>query len=319
MSTTGEMRYRQFDAQTDLPWLASLLAAVEAADHTGEDVREQTLREQLAWPGHDPARDRWVAESTGTAAELGSLIGYGALFKTTLGERADVYVAIHPDRRGQGVGAELLRRVVARARELGATQLGAYAADHLTASDAFLRARGFARVSAYTEMSIAGDTTFPAPQWPDGFTVRPYAAVQDATIFLDTINRSYAGVWGHHTLTMEEALAWLPEVVAEGAFLLFAPDGAVAGICRAEMSKRLSERRGEPTGLVDAPGVVPERRSEGLYLPQTLHALGWLQRQTPAPAGLVLESWGDDPATLDLYTHIGFAVTHREVSYRLDL
>ena len=144
--------------------------------------------------------------------------------------------------------------------------------------------------------------------------------MQNPVIFREAANRCYAGVWGHQTVSNDDVQGWLPEVNQDGAFLLFAPDGDIAGMCLAQVSKRLSERRGEPTGLIDAPGVVPERRGEGLYLPQTLHALGWLQQQTaPAPVSILLQSWGDDTATLDLYMKIGFTVTLREVSYRLDL
>jgi len=310
------VRYRPFAVEDDLPRLTKLLGVIEAVDRTSEDVREETLREQLGWPGHDPAHDRWVAVSSDAPD---TLIGYGSLFKTALSERADVYVATHPNWRRQGIGAELLRRLVARARELGATSLGAYAADHLVASDAFLRARGFAPVAAYTEMRVPADAVFPMPQWPGGFSVRPYADVQNPAIFRAAANRCYAGVWGHQTVSEEDVQGWLPEVDAEGAFLLFAPDGEIAGMCLAAMSQSLSERRSEPTGLIDAPGVVAGRRSEKLYLPQALHALGWLQHQRPAPVSIVLESWGDDPATLDLYTGIGFTVTRREVSYRLDV
>jgi hypothetical protein len=119
------------------------------------------------------------------------------------------------------------------------------------------------------------------------------------------------------SVTEEELQAWLPHIVPEGVFLAFAPDGAVAGVCRAEMSERLSERRGAPTSHIDAPGVVAKQRAADLYRPLLLAALGWLHSQRPA--AVELESWGDEAATLATFEACGFAFTRQQTSYRIDL
>ncbi len=69
--------YRNFDTQRDFAALVTLLQTVKQADQDGEDVSETMLREQLAWPGHDPELDRRVVFSSGGDA----LIGYGVVFQ----------------------------------------------------------------------------------------------------------------------------------------------------------------------------------------------------------------------------------------------
>jgi hypothetical protein len=97
--------------------------------------------------------------------------------------------------------------------------------------------------------------------------------------------------------------------------LLFAPDGKVAGICRAEMSKHLSALRGVSTGWIDAPGVVAEYREDAFYQLLLFTALRWLTPQSPSV--IELESWGDATQTLAAYRRLGFTVVQEAISYRL--
>ena len=112
MGSTNIFNYRHFDVQRDFASLVTLLNEVEQVDHDGEDVSEAMLREQLTWPGHDPALDRWVA----TPGDSGQLVGYGTMFKSPNDEHADVYIVVHPAWRRRGIGSELLARVLERAR-----------------------------------------------------------------------------------------------------------------------------------------------------------------------------------------------------------
>ena len=308
--------YRPFQPDTDLARLVALLAAVEAEDQEGEDVSAEAVANQMTYSGHDPARDRWVAVAPD---QPGLLLGYGAVFKTTAAQRADIAVVVRPDQRRQGIGAALLARVVAHARELGATSLGAYADSRLTAGDAFLRANGFASVAAYTQWRIGGDVVPPAPAWPAGYSARPYDPDRDFETLLDAFNRSFEGLWGHNPVSAAELAEWLPELPLDGIFLAFDARGALAGMVRAEPSARLTARNGAPTANLDAPGVVPELRAQPLYAPLLLTAWRWARTRSPQPAMVELESWGDDPATLARYRELGFTLVRQQTSYRRDL
>src|SRR4030065_1595977 len=58
---TGQVVFRHFQPDEDIPRLLNLRLAVEAEDQEGADNREENLRAQLTLFGHDPTRDRTVA------------------------------------------------------------------------------------------------------------------------------------------------------------------------------------------------------------------------------------------------------------------
>lgn len=319
MHVVGTLTYRKFDMGRDFDGLVVLLREIEQSDHDGEDVSEEALREQLSWVGHDPAQDRWVAtvRATGTEGDIEQFVGFGAVFVSPNDTHADIYVAVHPAWRRRGIGSGLLTRVLERAQEKGASDARVYAnAEHKAPND-FLLKHGFAPVAAYTRMTVAGKHGFPPPDMPAGFMVRSYAEVRDMRVMLEALNRGYEGLWGHRNVSEEEMAEWFPQLPPEGVFLLFASDGSVAGTVRAEMNKHLSELRGTTTGLVDAPGIVPEYRQSHLYRPLILTALHWLAAQNPSH--IELESWGDAPETLAVYHALGFKTVQEQISYRLAL
>jgi mycothiol synthase len=305
------LTYRPFVTETDFAPLVALLGAVEAADQDGEDVSAATLREQLRWPGHDPERDRVVALAADADT---SLVGYGALFKTSGDAIADAYVAVHPSWRRKGVGARLLSLLVERARLLDAEGLRCYANAVNPAATAFVRAQGFTPVASYTRLGVDDVFSFPPPPELPGFELRAFDQINDPAIFLQAVNRSYEGLWGHHHLSDEEVAVWLPALAHEGILLLFADTGAIAGMCRVEINARLTESRGRRTALVHAPGIVPGYRDQDLYHPLLLNALSWaVQRQAER---IEIASWGDAPAILDAYCALGFVMLQEAISYQ---
>ena len=299
MSATSDpsttIAYRYFDIQHDFNSLVTLLQQVEQADNNGEDVSENALREQLTWFGHNPNRDRWIA----TSHDGSELVGYGA---------------VHPAYRRRGIATHLLAYLHKRLYEVNVKDMRVYASLRNKAANAFLHTYGFTPRSTYTRMTIPTTQVFPPSTFPLGFFKRRYVQLQ---LFMQAINTCYEGMWGHHNINAEEMSEWLPTLTPEGIFLLFAPDNTIVGIIRAEASDHLSELRGVPTGLIDAPGVVPAYRDNDLYSPLLLTALQWLAPQKLE--SIELESWGDAPETLALYQHLGFTITQVQVSYHQDL
>lgn len=294
---------RPFAPEDDLPRLVRVMAEVEAADHDGEDVSEETLRGHLTLPGHDPARDRWVAVASD---EPDTLLGWGFVWVAPGETLATLIGAVHPAWRGKGIGGQLMALVLDRARELGATRAGAYVGSRNEAAGAFLRRRGFAVVSANTLLRIASNMSLLEADIPAGYTVRTYADNPDPALFQRAVNRCYEGLWGHHTVPEEVVAEWLPTLDPASIYFLIGPDGDVAGTVR-------TERYGEPVGYVDAPGVVPEHRQDGLYVPLLRAAMRRLRERTPS--AIELESWGDAPETLAQYEALGFAVVRQAVAY----
>ncbi len=151
-----DIRRYQTAAPDDLPALARLLAETPEIATSGEDISEAMLRAQYEWPGHQPTRDRWVAEATD---EPGALAGYACVFKSPATPRADLLLVVHPAWRRRGLGRELLRRALDGARALGATEVSCYAEEMDAGAAAFAATHGFAPVAAFTRLSAPGDTS----------------------------------------------------------------------------------------------------------------------------------------------------------------
>jgi mycothiol synthase len=314
--------FRRFQPTVDLARQSRLYAAIEAVDQDGEDTSETALRETLTWPGHDPLLDRWVVAAPD---DPDTLIGFASLWKGPANDRGDVVVKTHPAWRRRGIGGALLTRILARARERGCATVGAYVNVRHAETDALLLARGFTRVSNYTRMRALGAVARDAaePCWPAGFTVRSYADDQRFDVLLTAFNTCFLGQWGHNHLSADDLRAWLPSFDASSMFIAFAPDGAVAGMCRAEAPSAPGSQAAAPTGHLDAPGVAPAYRALPLRLPLALTGLRWLGGRGAAsgqPIGAItLESWGDDAETLALYQTLDFVVEQQEHSYRWDV
>jgi len=308
-----QYHFRHFDANIDVPRLAQLLAEIEAVDHAGEDISIETLQAQLTLPGHDSSQDRWVVTMPDNDEQL---LGVGIVAKVPQNSYADIYVGVHPTWRKHGIGGALLQRVVVRAQTLQAQDILASAvSQHREALD-FLRNRAFSPIAAYTALQLANTTPVPQPVWPIGYSIRTYNPANDFPLLLDMYNRAFQGLWGHwEHATAEDLHGFMEEMNVEGIFLLFTQVGEVVGTCHGETNMlQLSERRGKRTGYLDAPGVVPEHRTNNLYLPLLLHAANWVRNQELVD--IEMESWGDDPQVLAQYQAVGFEKVQQQDIYR---
>lgn len=302
----GEALFRRFN-DTDLLPLATLLEQTPEVARSGDDISVAALREQLSWPGHVPARDRWVVALRSTPERL---VGYSAIFKAPATARADIMVVTLPSARHRGIGSELLRLALADASALGASDAACYVSGADDGTPGFLNRRGFTPAAAYIELAAPGTLHIPQAEWPASFSIRSLVGESDLAALVEASNRGYEGLWGHNVSTGEN---WAPRLASgdmAGTSLLFGPGGVVAGIVRAE----LREREGASVGVVDAPGVVSRWRGAGLYRPLLLHALGWLH--THHPDEYRIESWGDDPTVTSAYLALGFALSRKDPLYR---
>jgi mycothiol synthase len=306
--------FRHFEPDVDLSRVAHLYDEVEASDQEGRDVTEARLRRQMGSAGHDPEQDCWVVESPG---DTNQLIAFAGVWKAPGGDRADIDIVVHPDWRQKGIGRILIGRVLVRARTLGAAQAGVYVDSRNHASQAFLKEHNFLPVSAYTLMRAPGTVPLAPADWPPGFSVHTYSEIRQAPVLMEAMNSSYDGLWGHNVVTEDELAKWLLDWPLDGIFLAFDSGGEIAGVCRAEISRRLSEERGQLTGYIDAPGIVHWRRRQGLYVPLLQTALHYLKSQKAAL--IELESWGDEDSTLASYEQAGLTIVRRSISYRLML
>lgn len=244
------------------------------------------------------------------------MIGYGSIQKTPNDVNADLYIAVLPTFRRRGIGSQLFTRLLERASELDAQALRTYVNVRNKEADLFVREHDFEPVSTYTRLSVPATQTFPTPALPRGFTIRSYDQIERVDLYTQALNRCYEGQWGHLHVTEEDIAPSLAQLNHSGNFLLFAPDGSIAGFCRADLSDS-DGSESELTALIDAPGIVPEYRAANLVLPLLLTVIHWLLPQ--GLATLELEAWGDTPATIALYRSLGFQPIKEEISYRRDM
>jgi ribosomal protein S18 acetylase RimI-like enzyme len=305
---------RPFSPDQDIPRILSLRLAVEAADQEGIDVSEQTLRAQLNLPGHDPIHDRWVIDAPDDAS---SLIA-SALIRLAPGTTiADASVVVHPRWRHLGLGGILLSKVVQRAQQLQAGSIQVTINSRQQDAPGFLNKHGFVAQGAYTELCLADDVRLPPVIWPYGYTLRPYTEVNQISILTQAMNLCYIPLWGHQEVSEAEMASWLPDFNQDGLFLVFSEKGRVVGISRTEPSPERTAKNGQPTGYIDAPGVVPQHRRLDLYRALVLTSIRWLHGQDQNL--IEMESWGDKLEVLKMYRELGFKDTQQLISYQLNL
>jgi GNAT superfamily N-acetyltransferase len=237
--------------------------------------------------------------------------------KTANDANADLYIAVHPSWRRRCIGSQLFSRALMRASVLHARALRAYVRVENEGAVIFVGAKGFVAVSTFTRLSLPEMPPFPASSLPEGFTVSSYDQIDRVDLYSEALNRSYEGYWGHLQMSRDDVAEFLRTHNHAGIFLLFAPDGTIAGTCRAELRESLTQERGVTTALIDAPGIVAEYREANLAVPLLLTAIHWLLPQRPQM--LDLEAWGEAPSTLARYLDLGFTVTKEEISYRRDM
>ncbi|GER89908.1 hypothetical protein KDW_40700 [Dictyobacter vulcani] len=312
--------FRRYVPANDLLSLSVLLTSIEDHDHDGEDTSETVLRQQLSWPNHKPEQDCWVIEAPNSSH---ALIGYCSVFAQTP-QRCTLYVAVHPDFRRRGLGRALLTKAKARAREVGAEQVILYANARNISANAFLQKQGFGLAGSSWVLRAPASLALQEPEWLVGYSICSYAEVQQISVLLEVMTRSYADRWGHaeneRATDANIVQEWLAHADFDGIFLVFAPDGEIAGFCRARRARLPREHEDSEellTDEIEQPGVIPHHRHHALYHSLVLTAMHWLR--TEGQHDVLLHSWGDNKQTIAIYQEIGFILLQHFFAYRCDL
>ncbi len=313
----ARFRLRRINPATDVPRLLALHLAVEAVDQVGDHPTTDNITDAFTEPSYDVAQDAWVVEDPQNPDRL---IGENWTYHVANTPRAFVGALVHPEWRGQGLGGELLRRALDRARAQDSNHyVSSGCDDRLDSARRLLEHAGFRRVVGWVLMRLPADQAVPAPQLPPGYTIRPYTEVNDPAVVQTALNQGFIGHWENRDRPLEDIIHRLqgPSVRPAGILLAFGPAGDPAGICWASYNDEANTQRGEAVGHIDNLGVVPAHRRAGLGRALLAAGVAWLRAQDQA--AIELDAMGNNELALPLYEGVGFRITRQGSEYRLDL
>lgn len=288
----------------DFPAVAGFLAEDET--HLFGRPSRVGLADITAWlSGPDLPHDTWLFEEDGELVAVGWIEKHG-----------DTGVAIgivHRDRRGRGLGSELVERSEKRLRALGVERVHAITLAPDVAAKPLLTGRGYREVRRFWEMTIAlGDEPPPDPALPDGFRIEPFSP-DLARAFHAALEEAFSAHWEFQPTPYEQ---WWERQLARpdhdpSLWFLVRTDGEVVAATRND-----PERSGG--GWIGAIGVRPAWRGHGLAKALLLRSFAEFHRRGQRRVGLGVDSENATGATR-LYESVGMAAESEQIVWEKEL
>jgi mycothiol synthase len=246
--------------------LDDITGVLDAASQRWDDrpTSPSAVADRLAQPGASTADDTVVV-----AAEDGRLLAFGHTWPTGSDE-SRFFARVHPDHRGRGIGALLLREVVARARR-HRTDNGEPARSATTTTPSrddeagpLLAAHGFTATRFVLSMVSSLDAPRPARRVKEPLALRTFRPGADEEPLFAAFTDAFADHWGVETETPESW--WFDhrdsaDAAYDPTLWFLAVDGdEVVGF---SLTKVAADDVG-PHGYVSLLGVRPRWRGRGL-------------------------------------------------------
>ena len=281
-------------APGDLDAIVEVLAGVLEADF---------IRSDWTRTGFDPERDAWVVTDP-----AGVVVAYGMVVTDGPGA-VESWGAVHPDRKGQGIGAAVLERVEQRSAELlaGAPGMGLFrhvidAGDEAAA--ALVRARGLRPVRRFRHMQLDLDGPVDPGPPPTGLQIVPVDAERDLPVVHAVLQEAFAEHWGHYEEPFER---WAAQAAAApgydpGLWLLARHGDRPAAILVAEVL--------DGQGWISDLGVLARWRGRGLGAALLRRAFAAFWARGLREVLLNVDSENATGATV-LYERVGMRVIRR--------
>lgn len=290
---------------------------IHACEMADDGKPDHTLGElRLAWqePDFNLATDAWCVFSPN-----GQLVGVA---DTSHHDHVKIhaFVRVHPDYRNRGIEEYLIARTEERAREhITLAEPGTRVAvrnwisshDHAMV-DALKRA-GYAYKRTHWRMEIELTQAPPAPQWPEGMTMRNLHVGQEERAVFEMMEEAFQDHYGHMRSSYEQWAHWEFNETFDPSlwFLAFEGDAIAGGIiCR--------HLRDLDLGWVGQLAVLRPWRRKGLGMALLLHAFGEFYRHGIYKIGLGVDSQNLTGATR-LYERAGMHVALQSDTYEKEL
>jgi mycothiol synthase len=176
---------RRPPTSSDAAGVAELVIAYERSLYGETEYSLGDL--QAEWHGLNLARDALVLLDGERVVAFGSVEDRGELW------RIDAYV--HPDKRGRGLGTELVAGLEASAASRGARRIQNGVAEPDEAGHRLLAGLGYRPVRVFRELRIDLAAEPEAPEWPDGLVPDEFDADRDAAAFHAAQQEAFADHW----------------------------------------------------------------------------------------------------------------------------
>jgi mycothiol synthase len=282
--------------------------------HEDEITDEVAIRTEWVSPGFDLAEDIRLV-----FAPNGEMVGYIEVWTTGKAPvHPWIWARVDPQYEGLGIGTYLLAWGEERAKKAltevptdlrFAPQVGTYR--EAEAAKKLFTDMGYQYIrSAYT-MRIKMETPPPAPEWPDGITLRIFNPETDLEAVYRALDESFSDHYGHVDTPFEEGVKRFKHFMTgyEGfdpTLWFMAMEGdEVAGVCLCR-----SHAYDDPeVGFINTLGVRRLWRKRGIGLALLRHSFGELYRRGRRGAGLGVDAENLTGA-LRLYENAGMYV-HR--------
>jgi mycothiol synthase len=303
--------------EEDVAAIVDLFNAVSVAGYGEPDTGAAEIRSWFGAPEVDVERDVRVAFRPD-----GTLVGYGDVADDGgLHTRLWLDVRIRPG-SPQEVADALLDVLEPRARELAADappdevpRLRGFGWTTETDIEAVYRRRGYDIVRRSYRMRIDLAEEPPAPEWPEGITVRTFEPERDARAVYHAQNEGFADMWEYVVSPYEE---WEHHMIGYEGFdptlFFLALDGdEIAGICLAR-----TQEADSGLGWVRVLAVRPPWRRRGIGESLLRHAFHEFRARGHRHAGLGVDGESTTGA-LELYTRAGMQVAREGNTYDREL
>jgi mycothiol synthase len=235
------------------------------------------------------------------AVRDGAVVGYADVSDRS-GEGRIVWIDVRADDEALPV---LLDFAEGRAREKGADggKAKAWSSEHNAGWRSLLESRGFVFDSFSRRMRIALDGELPAPDWPEGITVRTYRREEDEQAVYDAHQEAFSEESDFEKDPFDEWVHWSYREPFDPELWFVAMDAdEIAGIalCRGERGGDLN------VGWVNILGVRKPWRRRGLAKALLEHAFREFRARGKTHVGLGVD--GRNEEALALYGRAGMEV-----------
>lgn len=303
---------------------AAFCNAVALTEEGDQPHSADDLRDDWQTPGFDITRDLRLIFTP-----EGQLVGYGELWMTnTPPAYPFLWARTHPDYRGRGIGWSMLEWAEQVAREYAIPQvepdvkvtLGSGTTSTVAANARLMTDFGMTLKRSFYTMTIDLAHEIPAPQFPDGITLRNYEGDHDAEPIFRAKDEAFLDHFGHLDEPFETAFAtWKHRMINHADFdpsLFFvAMDGdQIAGVT-------LCTPNWEGTstlGWINTVGVRRAWRGKGVAQALLYQAFGAFKARGFTEVRLGVDAQSPTGAT-KLYEKVGMRVLRQWDTYEKEL